>query len=946
MALQSDFALPNPARNDTQVQAGEIALVNFALAPVVKPEIELSKEVVVVGGPRVPLTLGASSAFEGAGTLEVTRGAASIKLYKRTKGHGDGDGDGEPAFASNPVKFASVPAGGIELEVEAVESSELRGVEFQWKLESNSDPVALDPARTAVTAGKVELVAKTAMGAELSSAVKTGEGGVVHLQNHAGDRARVGITPRCEPPELTGQLRILGIKNNIAAYDAVTAGSVVNLPTTLDLGPNMPTYYVEGRRTSDAVADTGLQADWVGEVDDADHVNLTVVETKLHVYGGTPGCSDPATRLTEADKFDPGRRLYVQDADHWWWSRVRVQVTKDPPQTPCTLRIRASGAGDVRLFPEMMRVGTNDVPLDRHVDGETTLGLPYDLPNDAITDAAEGSSYWVEGQISSADAKRELRLDLVDVEQDVDKVAFRVQEPLAEYERINVIDLGGPGSGHQAAVIKFLKSLSAIGYGGQVVLSYPRKKTPIYAGKLGRATELASPQGSYDLYHKDWTATEPAGLNISCRPHGDSIVPAIVQKVGRIVKDKLSLESSPANLEEFWVQYIWPGATPDPHGAVRGIIEGDKNLKGLWGSKSKEGWKAKRYEKRPEELRDWIFSQRGESSLIKPEEVRALAHDGSRTLTVFAAKDVPFPTDLSATLQKVTSDSSPVVMSFQPFLWRWGGGTRMRVWQDGEEKASLGEKSRAVGAKLVYQFSLSAPGGDGAKVGGCTNVVAKNVLQRAMAKDVVLISAYYTDTMSPVKYSDLLKVMVHVARRAALASKVVVALIGDSDKNAHEVVGHGLREDGDVFVRTDATDSGGEVKIELAHVGRTNMMTQFQRYSTMFVAEGANTWQELLTLGTPTISAAPGGETKPWDEQPPTGGDQVLDASKALLAAAKDLSDQDAIGSLVTFLNDARDDHSALSGYFREWSQMLTNPHSDQVVMRVRYLPDLHAGGE
>ena len=47
--------------------------------------------------------------------------------------------------------------------------------------------------------------------------------------------------------------------------------------------------------------------------------------------------------------------------------------------------------------------------------------------------------------------------------------------------------------------------------------------------------------------------------------------------------------------------------------------------------------------------------------------------------------------------------------------------------------------------------------------------------------------------------------------------------------------------------------------------GRNNYMSLFQQCSLFFVTEGANTWQETLSIGKPTLSVNPTGDTQPWN---------------------------------------------------------------------------------
>lgn len=951
-ALQNAYDLPLVATSPAPVRPGEITFLSFALRPKIAPRITLSKAVVGVGGPRIEVKLeayavaGGASPFpgQGTGTLTVAQGAASLKLYREAA---------EVVLHANAVTFDTVPADGITLTLEAVDHSAFQGIVLQWKLASVALPVAADAVAAVATAAKAELVAKTKLGTVLSADVRHGVGGVVHLQNATGTRARLEVTPRCLPAELAGQLRVTAIKANIAVYDADTAGSVVDLSTPIDVGPGrvIAPLYVQGNAVSDPVADTGLTLALVDVIDRADVLKLTVVQVKLDVYGGTPGPSDPAVKLAADRKLDPGRRLYVQETQHWWWGRAKLRLTKNPPQAPCKLSLRqAGGAGSIRLFPE---TGGNVVgSLEAHREGETAVVLPSELAVDALPDADVGLVYWAEGVTATGAGKRDLFVDLVDVEQGCDQVAFRVLQPLDEFQRISLIDLGGPGTGHQAAVVKLLDGLAAVGFGGDVVLSYNTKKTRIYAGKFGKAADLNDPARSYALYHAEWTGRYPAHahgrhqLTIRCRPVGRLDI-ALTAAQTRVFTD----------VQTFWTQYAWPGAAPGPFAGPKpggfGAALAD------WSERSK--WTSSNAQLAAEQTK-WrqakVYDQETGAAMAPDTDLVALDPEVDRTLTAFGAMDFHAANDIEAAaldfktnyfdhhwlpvMRTMTGEDHPVAMSFQPFLWT--GGHPMQVRQDTIiAPVDVVAKVVAAGGKPVYRLVPPDPGGDDGVIAALP-VVASNVLTRAKNGSIYLVSAYYGAPVSDIQYDHFLRVMVRVIKAVAPNRPVVVALIGDDMKDAHTTVAaeiEAVTHDGTVIPRVDASVVGIDVEIELAHIGRTTAMTQFQRYSKLFVTEGANTWQEVLTLGTPSLSVKPAGNTRPWEENPPAvpGANTVRDASLALVAA-QDPTDAVAQGRLEAFFRDALDPGSELVAYFHEWRRLLADPHSDQVVTAVSYLPD------
>jgi hypothetical protein len=973
--LEPSYGLPNPATSPAPVKAGEITFLSFALLPRIKPVLTLSKTVVGVGGARITAKLEAVPVADGAcpfpgkgtGTLTVAKGAASVKVYRENV---------EVVLDANELAIDSVPADGITLELEAVDASAFEGIELEWKLASDTLPVVAAADKKVATAAKAELVAKTKRGTVLSADVKHGVGGVVHLQNPGGTRARLEVTPRCLPAELVGKLQVAVIKGNIAVYDADTAGNLVDLRIPIDVGPRVVVapLYVQGTTVSDPdPADTGLTLALVDVIDRADVLKLTVVETSLDVYGGTPGPSDPAVLLTDEAKLDPGRRLYVQETTKWWWGRAKVKLTKKPPLAPCKLSLRqAGGAGTIRLFPA---TGTNpqaqQVSLETHLEGETAVVLPLELAVDAIPDPVAGVVYWAEGVTSSGADKRGLFVDIVDVEDGCDQVAFRVLPPLDEFQRIVLVDLGGPGTGHQAAVVKLIASLAAIGFAGDVVLAYNRKKTRIYGNALGKGGDLADPVRSYALYfNEEWTGLYPpnAGpgrnrLTIRCRPIG-----------------VLDLTLTPAqtrmftDVQTFWTQYAWPSANP-PAFAGPKPVQAYGPAAANWAEQSKwtrsndaptlwdDGTTITRllYEQRK-----WrqakVYDQETGASMASDAELLELAPVVARTLTAFGAMDFHAASDIEASapdfktayfdhhwlpvMRRMTREDHPVAMSFQPFLWT--GGHPMQVRQDTiiDPPVDVVTKVVAAGGKPVYRLVPADPAGDDNVIAALPDV-PKTVLQNAKAGLVYLVSAYYGEPVSDINYVDLCRVMVRVIKAVAPNKPVVVALIGDDRKDAHTLVANeveAVAQDGAVIARLNAAVSGLQVSIELAHIGRTTAMTQFQRYSKLFVTEGANTWQEVLTMGTPSLSVKPSGNTKPWEENPPAGAGvvrtTVKEASEALIDAGQDAGNAGAHAKLEAYLTAALDSNSDVSNYFKDWKRLLADPHSDQVVTAVNYLPD------
>lgn len=915
-ADDADYFAPNDAL-PVVLSPGETEAVVIEIKKRPCPTLALSAPAIAVGGAKAKLTLGSDLPYGGKGQLTVTRGAAAITIVN---------------LVHDKLEVDGVSPAGTEVEVTARDASALEGVEFAWKLTSDDVAVSAKSVQHTLTVVKAELKVETPRGV-MASDVKHGDGAVVHIQNLTAPRKRLKVTPVCQPADYRGSLRITAIKGNVTPFDAPDRGNQVDLSRPIAVGTNMAPIYLEGNAVSDPVRDTGLQLSIVDLAPDVDHVKVTVVEVKLEVYGGTPGPSDPRVRLGAAEKRDPGRRIYVQNTDKWWWGRAKVQVLKNPPEAPCALKLRQSGDGTIHLFPE--KGGGGDL-LDVHVHGEAATAMPLDLAVDAIADAVAGLSLWAEGVTSSGrNRKCLLHLDLTDLDEDCDFIAFRVYPPLFEYDRINVIDLGGPGSGHQAAVLKLLASIATVGYAGDVVFSYNKKKTKIYASKLGKAAALEDPAQSYALYFAEWQGVI-GGMNVRCLPIGAldfALTPAQTNAF--------------TDVRTFWTQYFWPTVLPapftDPEPAQKfGPVRSAYNERKKWTTSN------------PNLLRDQqnfrqdkIYKQETGAAMAPDTDLVALDPVVDMTLSAFGAMDFhtndpdePNQPDFKANyfdrhwlpvLKRMTTEEHPVAMIFQPFLW--SGGHPMQVRQDTRALYPVDVTAKVVagGGKAAYSLTLPDPGNDDALIAALPTV-AQAVLRRAKDNSAYLISAYYGGSVSDITYPNLLRVLVRVIKAANLPKKVMIALLGDEETTAHTTVATELA-DAEVVARRDDADSAPGVKVELAHIGRTTAMTQFERYSCLFVTEGANTWQELLTMGTVSVSVKPGGNTRPWDEADPTGPrGEVLAASNNLVA-----SDADAFRPY--FLK-AIDQNSDVSHYFQAWAQRLQSARSDQVVTAINYLPD------
>jgi hypothetical protein len=392
----------------------------------VRPVITLAKDAVAVGGDRTTVALKADRAFAGKGKLRVTAGAASIKLYRA---------DVEVTLMGGAVEFPGIDQAGVELAIEAATASAHQGVVLEWGLESDTNPCA--PAVTAkLTAVKATLTIHDAAGTALAPDVARGDGRVIHLQDAKQERARAKLLVACEPPEYAGKLVLKATKDLLALHTAAKDGEAVALPCELALpivvdAEPPAELWVEGKAVSAAKQDTGLELAIDGLAAKADHVVITVVQTKLEVYGERPKGGDP-TALGDDAKRDPGRALWLQ-GNQFRSPRAMVRVLKLPHDAPCTLRLRASG-DELRLFPKEAKDKAGTMrSLEDHISTEKAEALPREIGPLEITDAAQGLVLWAEGAKKTV-AKATLALDVDAVDEGCDTAAFTVAPAVLELE--------------------------------------------------------------------------------------------------------------------------------------------------------------------------------------------------------------------------------------------------------------------------------------------------------------------------------------------------------------------------------------------------------------------------------------------------------------------------------------------------------------------------------
>ena len=138
----------------------------------------------------------------------------------------------------------------------------------------------------------------------------------------------------------------------------------------------------------------------------------------------------------------------------------------------------------------------------------------------------------------------------------------KAAKTLQEFKQIHLIDQASGGTGHQTSMYSTIKGLVALGYKGEVKLTYFRWKTDMWAKRFGK--EPNNGKDAYQLYHaKQWQG-EYKGLPITCYPIGsDDIKPdkdKYSKEKNRFTKELSKNSEHLKTDEEFWDKIWWPKA--------------------------------------------------------------------------------------------------------------------------------------------------------------------------------------------------------------------------------------------------------------------------------------------------------------------------------------------------------------------------------------------------
>jgi len=481
-------------------------------------------------------------------------------------------------------------------------------------------------------------------------------------------------------------------------------------------------------------------------------------------------------------------------------------------------------------------------------------------------------------------------------------IEFDPTKTLHEFGRINIISVGARGTGHQSAVIKALDSLVNLKCQIPVHLSYSAYKTRFFAKAFNQYDKLDSPFDSYQRFNEDWNANYQ-GIKIICHPNKGTDTPQRQTGLITITPNELqeygdrhsTYKNRARSLDEdrvewakmiAWTEYKWPGTLIDQ--SLGNYARGRQG-------KLKEEFKMKTENKYLDAV---IVNVEGAKDLDQ-------LSGGGKTLTLFGACDADVNTNFKDSfvpkIKRMTGEDEPVIMVFQPFLWA-GDLTKIRLHVgDHLPFLDLAETMPPM-TKPVYPLKLPSRKKDG----DMTNS----------------ISIYYSQEEDN-SYGKIVPRLAKALTKFDPDMKVTINLLGDLTTSQNKEI----------------SEVKGKLPtaITLNAVGRTQAMTEYQHDSFFFITEGANTSQELYTIGTPTLSADPDGETKPWKETEP----KYPQVQKLIEDASKDLvrTDDDKfvhLDNLVKFIGEVQTRESELNAYYRAWSEILQNSKSNQVVAGLR----------
>ena len=539
-----------------------------------------------------------------------------------------------------------------------------------------------------------------------------------------------------------------------------------------------------------------------------------------------------------------------------------------------------------------------------------------------------------------------------------------------ELEKFDCVYLINPhtfGTGRQRAMYNLICNLARLHYEGPVHLFYNQWKTKLWYRMLGY-----HPQGLEDYHNHFYTWQQTfKGMTTFFHP-----IPMERDYHSLLCQFQECMKDS--SVEHFWFS-IWrddaPGCDLDAFN-TNAIIESTQLPKQNYlkfykysplfqDLKCEEIPKAKT-EKRSSYCPHALFTENlrayvneGLHLLPKQDHIGKL-DENKKTLTMFAACDNFTHLEevlIPEIIQNMTSEAQPCIIIFQSFLW-WSkqsrpwpclvrGDSRAYI-MDGPPKSDEKKEHH----ELLLPIYKPEPDYDvRSKIDiipsfeeNDKNRLIQNII--ALAKEQIeLISVYYTEHRSrlgKVTYSKLLDALWKVmeANPNPDDKPVVIAFLGD------ENISSSLPELASLLKNESSQDEIREIiqkkRIVWQSFARTSYMPLFQQCSLFFVTEGANTWQETLSIGKPTLSVNPTGDTQPWNHDwlEANGINLLKDPSEELVALALNPQGSN-FNKLSQFIRDARVDESKVCLYFQKWSEILNKHECNQVVAALCKLASL-----
>lgn len=357
---------------------------------------------------RQRIVLTTNTNFDGTGMF--ARSAPTIKFFKSATGKDELAFDG----AANVFKGAALSAGVTLYAEAATASGAMNDVLLTLRLSGGSkiiDPPAVGRG-TAVEATLDICKARPAAGAApppLSRDDKIGLGRSILMQSTRHDRDRAMLIVRkIKPADYNGDLRLKARSGHVGLFlaEKPNTGDGQMAPFTFpagDVSAKEKTFWVEGLSASGAMRDTGFQLGLWGIEDDADSVNVTVVDAVLDLCKSRSK-SDKAGALPAPLSFDDkttiGRFVHEQDAGKHHGRALLVVRAVKPKDFDESLVLEVVNAAKTELYQNEKPVG-----------GEAATACPHTI--DYKGKKNEDHPFWVQGKLVSGalrDAGYELHL--------------------------------------------------------------------------------------------------------------------------------------------------------------------------------------------------------------------------------------------------------------------------------------------------------------------------------------------------------------------------------------------------------------------------------------------------------------------------------------------------------------------------------------------------------